>query len=75
MPTRPAHGTTALNRRGLGPASATPPVSGQDILERNFGLSPAQARLTMLLMTGQSVKDIAATLGIADDNDASDSIG
>jgi len=50
------------------PPSEPPPASGQDILERNFGLSPAQARLTMLLMTGQSVKDIAATLGIVDDS-------
>jgi DNA-binding CsgD family transcriptional regulator len=31
-------------------------------------LSHAQARLTVLLMTGQSIKDIAATLGIADDS-------
>ena len=31
-------------------------------------MSPVQAHLTMLLMTGQSVKDIAATLGIAHDS-------
>lgn len=50
------------------PPSEPSAASRQDTLERNFGLSPAQARLTMLLMTGQSVKDIAATLGIADDS-------
>jgi DNA-binding CsgD family transcriptional regulator len=50
------------------PSSQPRPESREDILERNFGLSPAQARLTLLLMTGQSVKEIAASLGIADDS-------
>jgi DNA-binding CsgD family transcriptional regulator len=53
---------------GSAPPSEPPSASGQDILARNFGLSPTQARLTMLLMTGQRVKDIAAILGIADDS-------
>lgn len=55
----------ALPIRSVAAAEPVPP-SEQDILKRNFGLSPAQARLTMLLMTGQSVKDIAAGLGITD---------
>jgi DNA-binding CsgD family transcriptional regulator len=33
-----------------------------------LGLTPAQARLTALLLTGRSVKDIAAALGITDES-------
>jgi DNA-binding CsgD family transcriptional regulator len=50
------------------PPPESPLASERYILARNFGLSPAQARLPLLLMTGQSAKDIAAALGIADDN-------
>jgi DNA-binding CsgD family transcriptional regulator len=35
-------------------------------LYRPFGLSPAQARLTALLMSGRSAKEAAAILGIAE---------
>ena len=40
--------------------------SKEQLLERLFALSAAQARLTMLLMTGRTVKDAARVLGITE---------
>jgi DNA-binding CsgD family transcriptional regulator len=49
----------------------SPPLQPQDdaaVLQSQFGLTPAQARLTGLLLTGRSTKDIAAALGITDES-------
>jgi DNA-binding CsgD family transcriptional regulator len=59
----------ADSKRAAAPPS--PPLQPKDdaaVLQSQFGLTPAQARLTGLLLTGRSVKDIAAALGITDDS-------
>jgi DNA-binding CsgD family transcriptional regulator len=50
------------------PPAAPAPLSAESILEQRLGLSPTQARTTALLMAGQSVKQIAAELGIEDNS-------
>lgn len=50
------------------PPRPQPPQDDAAILQSEFGLTPAQARLTALLLTGRSVKDIAAALGIGDES-------
>jgi DNA-binding CsgD family transcriptional regulator len=50
------------------PRAARAPLTTESILEQRFGLSPAQARTTALLMAGRSVKEIAEVLGIADNS-------
>jgi DNA-binding CsgD family transcriptional regulator len=62
----------ALNRKEAVPALFLPPSaprraqSKEQILERLFELSPKQARLTALLMTGRRIRDIAPILGITE---------
>ena len=50
------------------PKPAPAPVPAESILAQQLGLAPAQARTTALLMAGQSVKQIAETLGIAENS-------
>lgn len=38
------------------------------MLQSEFGLTPAQPRLTTMLVNGRSVKEIAAALGIGDES-------
>lgn len=45
-----------------------PPQDDAAVLQSALGLTPAQARLTALLLTGRSVKDIAAALGITEES-------
>jgi DNA-binding CsgD family transcriptional regulator len=62
----------ALNRGEPAPALFLPPSAPrrpqtrEAVLEQLFALSPTQARLTTLLMTGRSVKEIAPMLGLAE---------
>jgi DNA-binding CsgD family transcriptional regulator len=62
----------ALNRKEAVPALFLPssaPRRAQSkelILERLFELSPMQARLAVLLMTGRRIKDIAPMLGLTE---------
>jgi DNA-binding CsgD family transcriptional regulator len=62
----------ALNRKEAVPALFMPPSvprrseSKEQILERLFGLSPMQARLTALLLTGRRIRDIAPILGLTE---------
>jgi DNA-binding CsgD family transcriptional regulator len=44
------------------------PAADQEAMLRLFGLSPAQARLAALLVSGHSVKEAAALLGIAENS-------
>jgi DNA-binding CsgD family transcriptional regulator len=44
------------------------PAADQEAMLRLFGLSPAQARLAALLVSGHSVKQAAALLGIAENS-------
>jgi DNA-binding CsgD family transcriptional regulator len=48
------------------PSARRSPVAHEDLIRRLFGLSPAQARLTALLVGGRSVKEAAGALGIAE---------
>lgn len=62
----------ALNRKEPASAVFLPPTAPrrseatQDAVRRLFGLSPAHARLTALLMTGRTVKQSALNLGITE---------
>jgi DNA-binding CsgD family transcriptional regulator len=62
----------ALNRKEVVPALFLPPSaprraeSKERILEQLFELSPMQARLTALLMTGRRIRDIAPMLGLTE---------
>ena len=60
--------TDSKGARVLPPSRPQPPQDDAAVLQGQFGLTPAQARLTALLLTGRSVKDIAAALGIGDDS-------
>jgi DNA-binding CsgD family transcriptional regulator len=42
------------------------PQAGDDLMRQLFGLTPAQARVTALLVSGHSLKEAAATLGITE---------
>lgn len=48
------------------PAAPDTAEAGQDLIRQQFALAPAQARLVMLLMQGQSVKEAAETLGVTE---------
>jgi DNA-binding CsgD family transcriptional regulator len=54
-----------LDDRNLA-AALRPEESDEQVLTRLFALSPAQARLTDLLMKGRTVKEIAPALGITE---------
>jgi DNA-binding CsgD family transcriptional regulator len=62
----------ALNRKETVPALFLPPSAPrraeprEQLLQRLFGLSPMQARLTAQLMTGRNLKEIAPILGITE---------
>jgi DNA-binding CsgD family transcriptional regulator len=64
----------ALDGNTTAPAILSPPiglVSAEpdcDYLRHHFGLAPAQARLTVQLMSGRSVKESADALGITEDS-------
>jgi DNA-binding CsgD family transcriptional regulator len=50
------------------PPPARKAVPVESVLQQRLGLSPTQARVTAMLSAGRSVKEIAKTLGIADDS-------
>lgn len=50
------------------PSRPSPPQDDAAVLESRLGLTPAQARLTAMLLTGRSIKDIAAELGIVEES-------
>jgi len=60
-----------FNQTGTAPPALPPRPppqleSKEQLLERLFALSPGQARLTVLLMTGRTVKEAAGVLGITE---------
>ncbi len=63
-----AHGGNLADRLAMVSILAQRPRTGteQDAMRHLFGLSPMQARLTAQLLTGCSVKEAAAVLGITE---------
>lgn len=53
-------------RAPVRPAPVVMPAEG--ILQQRLGLSPTQARTTVMLMAGRNVREIAEALGIAEDS-------
>jgi DNA-binding CsgD family transcriptional regulator len=55
----------ALSAGATGPIPVSKPRSpDHEMVQRNLGLSPAQARLAILLFAGRSVKEAAAEIGV-----------